>query len=613
MIRINRLRVRLAKADEGIAMVMVIAISLILMLLVTVAVGSALSGFTKSRSDQNWNAAIAAAYAGIEDYKAKIADDNRYYLYGNPSSPYSTANSPQSTLPTGVLANPAFGLGTTGTWKQVNNSPGAYFRYEVDTTSYNTTGVLRLRSTGRVGDETRSVVANLKPKGFIDYLYYTTYEINDPAISGVNVGNCVKYAWNGRANTGCSELSFGDTDVMTGPVHSNDTIRACGATFGGAVTTGYKPAAGQLAYKRWDSNANACDSGDTETFSKGAPVWTGTMDLPPTNSKMRNEVRTDLLVDVPHPGCLYTGPTSIIFLSNGDMTVRSPWTKATQVAGDPATSGTTPTACGTTGVGTTGAPGLGSASGQTIHVPPNNLIFVQNVTIQPALTSDPNVWKANTYPSGITSASCAAGNNIGYPTTNENYVTVATAYGCTNGDLFVKGDVNAEVTLVAENLVYVTGDIRYVATNPTAILGLVAQNSVLVWNPMKSCTSTGSGCVPILGLNRRIDAAILSVKHVFTAQNYSVGGNRGTLTVNGAIAQLFRGPMRSTSTSNGVTTILGGYAKNYIYEWRLQSVAPPKFLSPVSTTYQVREVVEVKSAFNPDGSSGSTPTPTPTP
>ncbi len=320
---------------------------------------------------------------------------------------------------------------------------------------------------------------------------------------------------------------------------------------------------------------------------------------------MRNEVRTDL-TEVQSPGCLYTGPTSIVFNADGTMTVRSPWTKMTQVAGDPVTSGTKPAACGTPG-----STGLGSVTGQTFTVPPKNLIFVQNVTFQPALPTvgagDPNVWKANTYPSGITSATCAAGNNIGYPAAGETNVTTATAYGCTNGDLFVKGDVNAEVTLVAENLVYATGDIKYVASNPTAILGLVAQNSVLVYNPMKNCSTT---CAPILtGLNRRIDAAILSVKHTFTVQNYSVGGNRGTLTVNGAIAQLFRGPVRSTSGS----TILGGYAKNYVYEWRLQSVAPPKFLSPVSTTYQTREVVEVKSAFNPDGSSGSTPAPTPTP
>jgi hypothetical protein len=31
-------------------------------------------------------------------------------------------------------------------------------------------------------------------------------------------------------------------------------------------------------------------------------------------------------------------------------------------------------------------------------------------------------------------------------------------------------------------------------------------------------------------------------------------------------------------------------------------MAPPKFLSPVSTTYGVSEIVEVKTAFKADGS-----------
>lgn len=589
---INRLRLRLHKGEDGIAMVLVISISLILIMMITLALSSALSGVTKSRSDENWNGAIAAAYAGIEDYRSKIADDNRYYLFGNPLSSYSTANVPTSVLPTGTAANPAFGLGATGTWAKVKDSVGAYYRYEVDTTSYNSTGVLRVRSTGKVGDETRSVVANLKPKGFIDFLYYTTYEIQDPAVTGEDPATCVKYAWAGRGNgNGCGELAFIAADVINGPLHSNDTIRACGTTFAGAVTTGYKPTGTNPTYLRMDSNANGCGGGVTETFSKGKPVWTGTLDLPPTNAKMRNEVRTDL-PDVQYPGCLYTGPTSIVFNSSGTVTIRSPWTKKTRVAGDPVTSGTDPAECGVPG-----PTGLGSASGQTFTLPPKNLVFVQNVTVIPttATSTDPNVWKANVFPSGVTAATCAASNNIGYPATGETNIVASTAYGCYNGDLFVKGDVNAEATLVAENYVYITGDIKYVATNPTAILGLVAQNSVLVWNPMKNCPTN---CQSIIGgTNRRIDAAILSVKHTFGVQNYKVGGPRGTLTVNGAIAQLFRGAV--TQSSGGV---VNGYLKNYVYEWRLQSVAPPKFLSPVSTTYQVREVVEVKTAFNPNGS-----------
>ena len=112
------------------------------------------------------------------------------------------------------------------------------------------------------------------------------------------------------------------------------------------------------------------------------------------------------------------------------------------------------------------------------------------------------------------------------------------------------------MTIASENYIYVTGDIAYQNAN-TDILGLVATNAVWVWNPMNSSNS------PIFSAkNRRIDAAILSVAHTFQVQNYSVGGNRGTLTINGAIAQKFRGPV-------GLTGGVG-----YIEELRVRPTVP---------------------------------------
>ncbi len=596
MIRMNALKLRLARGEEGIAIVMVIGISMVLMLLVTVALGVSLSGMTKSKTDENINGAIAAAYAGIEDYKSKIANDNNYYRYGNPASLFSKGDPLDPTtksnvaLPPASLTNKAFGVTATDTWETVNGTGStATYRYEVDNSKYSSTGTLRIRSTGRVGDQTRTVVADLRQKGFIDFLYYTMYEIQDPDISGAS-SSCVKYAWAGRSTSNCSDIAFGTYDEIHGPVHSNDTIRACGATFDGVVTTGSPVSTSTgLAYSRMTSNSN-CSSSISETFTKGKPVTSPTVDLPPTNAAMKNESRTDLPDTVAVPGCLYTGPTSIVFNSNGTMTVKSPWTKATQVAGDPVTSGTTPAMCGTPG---TSSGQLGHSAGATINVLPRNLVYVQNVTFKSSLTSDPNVWKNDTYPSSYDKKTCAAGNGIGYPTTDEYISSVTTAYGCSNGDIFVQGNVNAEMTLAAENYVYVTGDIKYVSTNTEAVLGLVAQNAVWVWNPVEcgnsKCTSGGSS---LLSNDRRIDAAIASVNHTFQVQNYGAGGGQGTLTINGAIAQKFRGIVRSGSN---------GYAKNYVYDERFRYLAPPKFLSPVQTTYGVTILVEVKTAYTTAG------------
>lgn len=79
------------------------------------------------------------------------------------------------------------------------------------------------------------------------------------------------------------------------------------------------------------------------------------------------------------------------------------------------------------------------------------------------------------------------------------------------------------------------------------------------------CGSGQNGSGTITNLN--IDAAILAVTGSFIVDNYDCAGSLGNLTVNGAIAQFYRGPV---GTTNG-----NGYTKNYnfscmmITTWRI--------------------------------------------
>lgn len=579
-----------ADDDRGVALPMVLGVGAVLLALMVAGVSYAIGTLDKARDDQDWSSALAAAYAGIEEYQSRLADDPRYYDYGNPASTFR--NGSDLTLPTGTAANPAFGLGTSGSWATVAGSGGeASYRYEVDSSQYSATGTLRLRATGRAGGETRTIVADLRQEGFIDFLYFTDYEIQDPLLSGVSASSCVRYAWAGRSTTGCGEIAFGSNDLVAGPAHSNDIMRVCNAEFSGKVTTAYAPGGTALRYTPRDSNYNSCSG---QVFSGGLPTThpNGVISMPPTNTQLKRETRSDLTaLDVPNPGCLYTGPTTITLNSNGTMTVRSPWTKRTQVVGDPATSGTSPAACGTPG---TAAGGLGSAGGATVNVPENNVVYVQDV---PVTSTDPNYTASGSYPSGLTTT-CTTGangrNGMGYPITNEVTPLGASstypAYGCRKGDVFIKGTLDGSVTIAAENYVYVVGNLVY-EDRADDILGLIGNNAVFVWNPVNS-----SGNKLLGDTNRTIDAAILSVSHTFQVQNYNTGGNRGTLNVYGAIAQKFRGVVRGT-----VGGVANGYAKNYVYDDRFRYTAPPKFLSPVNTTYGVSVAVEVSPTFDAAG------------
>ena len=99
-------------------------------------------------------------------------------------------------------------------------------------------------------------------------------------------------------------------------------------------------------------------------------------------------------------------------------------------------------------------------------------------------------------------------------------------------------------------------------------------------NNSNSCSSkaeneTGSLENPI------IDAAILSTAHSFIVDNYQCGKHLGELTVWGAIAQYWRGPVGEGEH---------GYTKNYNYDERLAYLQPPDFLTPTSSQLKLDRI-----------------------
>jgi hypothetical protein len=336
--------------------------------------------------------------------------------------------------------------------------------------------------------------------------------------------------------------------------------------------------------------------------------------MPPTNTDMKKETRIDLSADVPRPGCLYTGPTWIRYEMVGGvpkMRVISPWTKVTNPSYTTGIDGTSLAQCGTPG---TGANGLGSETGALVDVLALNLLFVQAV---PAIGSgDPNAPADSSMPSasfacigsGVTAGWSFASTTpaaLSFPLAGEAAPWGASsgnpAYNCRGGDAYVSGVVGGQTTLAAENYVYLVGDLTYNNAS-TDIMGIVGQNGVFVWNPMRA-THYNNG-VPDAWANilsdtdRTVSAAILSVGHTFGVQNFNRGSARGTLNIIGAIAQKFRGTV-ATASGNSVVT---GYSKNYTYDERFVATAPPKFLTPISTSYGVTQYATVAAAFAADGS-----------
>lgn len=587
--------------DRGVALAAVLGIGMVVMILAVTMAGLATSGATKSAGDRDTANAMAAAYAGLADYQSRVNADNTYATkYGDASQAFSSGD----TFPSGAGGNAAF-----TTWVAVPDSAGAsgttFYRYAVDNSIYGQQGIVRVQVTGKAGSATRTLVANVKPDGFSNYLYWTDYESGDPDITGENCTNVYQNAdYTARPTNGaaaCSRIQFQDGDVLNGPIRSNDMMLICGGTFKSTVQSA----------QGWSNRV--CSPTRTPSFqyySGYQPEVVGSYTPPSTISAGRDRMYSDdptVTGSAPGTGCLYTGPTQITFLGNGSMKVRSPLTLATNLQKS-SPYGSMPSKCGSL------ADLQGAGATLSTSLLANNLIYVQDepASAGSGSATNPNYYwskyTAKTAPSACMKSSSVADNGLGFPysgslqgysgTYNESNprnaqgdsVPFSTAYGCTNGDLFVSGKVDASITLVAENYAYITGDLQYTSgRSASTVLGIVGQEAVVVWNPMYYSGTRG---YPFLDSDRTVAGAVLSNQGTFTVQNYAYGGDRGTLTVNGSIAQKFRGAVGKGAN---------GYLKAYGYDSSLASYTPPFFPQPVITTYKVTSQVEVRAAYDANG------------
>jgi hypothetical protein len=208
-----------------------------------------------------------------------------------------------------------------------------------------------------------------------------------------------------------------------------------------------------------------------------------------------------------------------------------------------------------------------------------NLVFQGDKVLVTNAAVGTNVPMALPPPNGIIYVSNGAcGKSY---TVEQNYTDVPD--GC--GNAWVQGTYSKGVTVAAENDVVINEDLIHTGDG---LLGLIANQFVRVFHPVVDPTNAStSNRSDDLG-DVRIDAAILSLRHSFIVDNYYMGAAEGTLTVNGAIAQNFRGPVGSTGGWGSVH----GYIKNYTYDDRLAYEEPPNFLDPVQTAWRLVRATE---------------------
>ena len=524
--------------ERGFALVAVVMSIAVLSLFLLVALAYALNDMRPARRDQDAKSAEQAALAGVDEYISRLLANDNYWKLGNVDS-----------------SNAAFSTAGQVIQGTGSDSTAARYRYTLLSSAADITaqGAIRLRVVGmsgpanNTGTVTRTVTAELRRKGLLNFVYLSDVEATDPALSGLS-SNCGNYYYavgtTAARSSSCSNLIQWNTgDVVNGPLHSNDALLINGSV-------NYT----QLAETSWPGAKNVTKTWvgtQSPPLAGNSPVYAASIALPTSNNDLLKNVEPDVDGDGEvGPGCYYTGATRIV-LQGTTMKVLSPST----------TSPDTPARCYNVNTPNTE---------QTVTIPP--VVYVDSST-----------------------ASCTLG-AIGYPASGESYTTGAstaiswgtvanptTNYTCTRGTAYVQGTAATPVTVAGSDDVVITGDLGPDSTTGVNVIGLIAGGFVWMYHPVKS-NSTNLNSTSV----NNIRAAVLALRHSFLVQNKNAGAPLGTLNVYGAIAQKYRGAVGSISG----TSVVNGYIKNYVYDTRLAYTQPPFFLKASNSPFSLSKIID---------------------
>lgn len=563
----------LLRSERGYAMVAVLAVMLVASLAAVAAVRATDFDLVQGANDRDSKRAFAAAEAGVSDYLARLSADVNFWE----SCANDQGISPRWDGAGADPREPNAIPGSTATYKiEVLPANGAVQCSSTDAAATfidDQTGVFRIRATGEAGDEKRSVVASFKRRGFLDFVYFTDYETfpaelgrthqwlqgNPTRVSASDPtsyvqwaeNNCARYyrdgrglatnVYSGQEFTGgswqpiedgggtprdvpCVEIQFksdaSGTDRQRGPFHTNDELLICGSPW-----FGEKPSDDVEVSAPPPGGGG---SGNPEGWRASCGGSLPKVNFPPSaaDGTVGTWRKSSPLMTLPPSNQSVADEALPAYRFVGRTTI--------------VMNGDTMTVTGK------------RASGQVL-------------TAATLALPDKGVISIAHDPSGA-----CTGLDVLRP--------LSSSTAC--GDLWINGTYNKNVTFTAANDILVRDDV--LKSPSDVMLGLIASQFVRVHHPT---TTDGYNC----GTNNggpgdiRIDAAILAVNKSFTVDKYWCGANLGTLTVNGAIAQQFRGPVGRGSS---------GYTKDYVYDRRLRFRSPPKFLDPVESSWRLKSQVE---------------------
>jgi Tfp pilus assembly protein PilX len=595
--------------EHGFTMVTMMNVMFIVVML-SVATFAATQGDEKTgRGDRDRRQAYAAAEAGIQNYLFHLVQDNDYWSKCTQvKSPHAVNQRWSGT-----------GADTRTNWMTV---PGSNARYALELLPANgaascvkgnlnsmidkDTGTFRIRATGKVtSGKKRSIVSTFRRSSFLNYVYFTDLETQDPALYTKDA-------------MGAQTKENPRTGTPKPPQRNivQWATETCGTTYW------YKNRknlsfVGNHRDNRGDYDAGIFLSNEWQPYSKGCQeiqffgpsTKNGTI-----QDNISGPVHTNdelLICNFPKMG---RSPQDVIETSGPGRALTGTETNATvgwRNAGGSCAANSEPNVNFTsTGAGLNANLGIWRPNAPLLTLPPSNTSLKRDTAAsyrfvgrtQITFDGDGYMHVTGKREDGtalanvrvaepadgviyITNGSCGATYNPLAPYVSS---TQPSPTGCGNAE--VKGTYTSNITIAADNDIIIMDDLKRPSATSDALLGLISNNFIRVYHPVKNFSASTLDCDNNGGPapDVQIDAAILSLAHSFIHDYWFCGAPTGKLTINGVIAQKFRGPV---GTGSGAT-VSTGFIKNYVYNDNLRFRSPPKFLDPIQAGWLVQLYTE---------------------
>jgi Tfp pilus assembly protein PilX len=478
--------------EDGFTMIIALGVMLVTSLLLVAAFTVANGDVTASKRDTAQKQSYYASLAGVQAYEYKLqAEPDYWQSCAEPAATvpeeggerYEVKLLAASSQPAGTKCSTSNPIGTM---IETKGSLANTFRIE----SIGCAGVSGLTSCEGQSQQNvavHKVVATFQVTGFLDFIYFTNFETEDPGLYNAPAGCEGAYykTWN-KAGLGCQSIKFTTGDSVEGPMHTNDAARVEGT-----------PSFGRKEHSPSDAiEINGDTYPSKECPASGGPTYYTTTkcytDKGPTLTPPENDTSLGFYVE---PENSYEGTTRLVLNGSANTILVSRYHEN------------------------------GEEYKETINWPKNGLIYVK---------ANEKLGCGYTFEAENSDTSAETQNQKGC---GNVYVE-----GTYSKSLTVAG----EDDLIIDGSLYPTSVEGKLGSEPTgtAVLGLIASNYVRVYHPCVNNKNVFPGSLT----SPWIYAGILSTNHSFIVDNYGCGEPLGKLHDYGAIAQDYRGPV---GTSGG--------------------------------------------------------------